>query len=406
VTLLAILVLLAIALGARESRRTRFWMIAIAMVCAAFYLVWLQEHLLGRVDYFISDERYYVDQALAPTFSWQSLASHGFLWIAINRWMTSVDFGLGVHGLKVLNVPILLCFVVITHRIFSRDHRVLAIPFILPYTMWLALFNMRDLGILLAAAAAIYGLLAPPRIRLAFAVPGSLGLILLRPEFFVVLVLACGVAALRNVRQARPAQIVRVAMIVLLIAATTGPALLDRINRAIVWAEYSKVISYDTFADTRLAQYRTSSILLDGGVSLVRYVLTPFPHSLAGRLVRGGSHEWGLVDDVVRLGSQIGYYACLVILLARLGRLRAVFRGLTSSQLAMLIFLLAYAPIYGIHLFGVSHQRLKIPFQIAVALLAIGVSRRVARNDDGGLPETEGVPELAVAGTGTRSTSP
>jgi len=374
VTLFAVLCLLVV-LACREERvGVRLYIAIVGLICAGLYIVWLEEHLLGRIAFFISDEAYYYDTAASPSFRWGALSQHGYLWLAVNRWMMEVDFPIGRHGLKILSIPMLLLSILLLYRIFDRDPRVLVIPLILPYWMWMSIFNMRDVAILTAAFAVIYGLFVKQPSNVMVTAVASIALVLLRPEFFVVLALACALVTVKRLRLGSGRQVWQVVAASAIIVIAVGPMLQARILRVIAWAEYTKFVDYGRFASVRLGEYQTSSQLVDLVVSIFRYVVTPLPHSLFGRLLAGGSTEWGMVDDVVRLGHQLVYFALGMFVLSRIGRLRWLFRSITPAQKATLLFLLAYAPVYGIHLFGVSHQRLKVPFQIAIALIAFGVA--------------------------------
>lgn len=395
--LLTLLAMLVGLVAARETGRVRVYALLMGMACLALYLLWLQEHLAGRIDFFITDEALYFNRGVDPRFRWSAVTQHGYLWIAVNRWMETIDFRLAGHGMKLLNIPLLVLFVLLLYRIFGRDPRVLALPLVLPYLLWLAIFNMRDVAIMLAATAVVYGLFVTPRIQTLVVALGGITMVMLRPEFFVVLAIACAVAALRSARRTGNWQWKRVVVVGLLIALVAGPPLASRVRQAAAWVEYTKLINYDAFAAVRLGEYRTSSPVSDFGVSLVRYTVTPLPHSLLGRIAGGGSEVWGLTDDLVRFAHQFGYFCCLALVGLRIRRLRRLFQMLTPGQLALLLFLLAYAPIYSFHLFGAMHQRLKVPFQLAVALLAIGLSHTGDRKS--GAETSDDVAAAAAART-------
>ena len=122
-------------------------------------------------------------------------------------------------------------------------------------------------------------------------------------------------------------------------------------------------------------QYASGNRVKDFCVASVRYAVAPIPTSIFVRILEGGSEAWGVVDDIIRFLNQIGYYVLSGYLIINARNIWPAFHKMSVSGRAFILYLLTYWPIYSYHLYGKSHQRLKLPLQIAILLIAIGVSR-------------------------------
>lgn len=152
---------------------------------------------------------------------------------------------------------------------------------------------------------------------------------------------------------------------------------LARVERYYAWIGY---VIGEGFAERALdrgleAEFVSGSWRRRIVVGAGKYVLAPIPTSLLTRIVRGGSAQWGMVDDVVRTIHQTSYYAILAFLAIRWRHWLRALRALTRGQVMLLATLFLYLPVYSIYHFGLGHQRIKIPFQLAVVLFAIVVHR-------------------------------
>ena len=135
-------------------------------------------------------------------------------------------------------------------------------------------------------------------------------------------------------------------------------------------------------------------MIKDMAIAMIRYAATPIPTSVLERALEGGSDLWGLVDDSIRLIHQTIYYGMLVYLLAHWKAALIAIQSLSKYQVALTLALLSYWPIYSFHLYGVTHQRSKIPLQIVVFLLVVlvrnGLSMRRAYSESASLGAARG----------------
>jgi len=122
-------------------------------------------------------------------------------------------------------------------------------------------------------------------------------------------------------------------------------------------------------------RYASGNRVKDFLVASVRYAVTPRPTSLFGLLMAGGSRYWGAVDVLINIVNQIGYYVLSVYLIINARNAWYAFRQMSVMGRAVIVCLLTYWPIYSFHLYGITHQRLKLPMQISIFLIAMCVSK-------------------------------
>lgn len=343
------------------------------------------EVVVRGTEPFISDENYYMAEGQTASLS---DAADRYLWVLLNAVVLRYDFGLGGVPLKLVNLPLLALFVALVWRIFDRERLVWLFPVVMPYAAYLATFNLRDTAILAATAACVFFLDSRRPLRRLMFLPAIGTLYLLRPPiaFASALVWLAVVAGsgLRAVARGRiPWKAVAVVgggMVA--VAALFWEPLLLRAQRYYVWYEYALG---EGFAERALERGLASDYLTGSWKARIiegaaRYAVAPLPTSLLFRILDGGSEQWGLLDDVVRMIHQTTYYVVLVWLVVRWRYLVRAAKSLSRGQVMLLLALGLYFPAYSIYHFGLSHQRVKIPFQLAIFLFALVVYRTRRRH--------------------------
>lgn len=382
------LVLLTFLVTVGVSRLTsRQWPLAWIGPLAGLLLLCLfglEAQLRGR-DLFISDENIYL--AEGRTADLASLKDR-YLWILLNALVLRYDWSLGGLPLKLVGLPLLALLVALLWRLFGRDRLVWAVPVMLPYMAYTAAFNLRDTAILTATAGSVYLLDGGAR-RWRGAFVLALGaLYLLRPVIALLsaaiwlgILAASGLAGVARGRVPVRALLVVGGSLVVAGALFSRPVL-DRVQRYVVWYEY---LAGEGFTERALERGLDPAFASGPwenriAVGAARYVVAPMPTSLLSRILRGGTPQWGLVDDVVRLIHQLAYYAMVAFLVLRWRSWIPALRALSRGQVMMLAALVLYLPLYSAYHFGAGHQRIKIPFQLAVMLFAIAVHRARERH--------------------------
>ena len=337
---------------------------------------------LRGIEFFESDEIGYINVALDKLPS----SPNRFLWYFINDLIINHDISLNGVALKLINIPIAAGFLMVLWLIF-KDKRVFLIPVILPYVAYTATKNFRDIPIFLFTALTILLFHNRKTIYIVLSLISLGMLFLLRPfaaviVFIILLLQICLLTIKPLKRLAISKRFSRKLFILVVIAMIISPFAVPVVRHSIVgyynWFIYTTFAEgYEMKVENRVQsdfRYASGNRVKDFCVASVRYAVTPIPTSLFGRFVKGGSEQWGLVDDLIRLVNQIGYYFLLGYLGLNARNIWPVFRQMSVAGRAFILCLLTYWPIYSYHLYGVTHQRLKLPLQIAIFLIAIGVS--------------------------------
>ena len=117
----------------------------------------------------------------------------------------------------------------------------------------------------------------------------------------------------------------------------------------------------------------TGDIIIDLPISMLKYTFSPLPTSLIQRIISGGDSQWSLTDDIARFINQCGYYLLLGYLAIHYKFLKSILFSFNNIQLSIILILFSYMPIYSFYLYGVMHQRLRLPFQVMIFLFAIKI---------------------------------
>jgi len=348
----------------------------ISTVCLSLFSF---ECIYREIDYFLSDELYYINFAL------DKVPYHvdRFLWFFINDLILNHDISLNNFALKIINIPIAACLLIVLWLIF-RDKRVFWIPIILPYFALIATKNIRDIPIFLFTALTSFLFHHPKPIYVVFGLISLTMLFLLRPfaagVLFIILLIQISFFTIKPIYRFKISKkhLIKVFLIFIIclsILPITLPSFKTLTARYYDWYIYTTGEGRSMMERNRVQSdplYASGSKTRDFLVAGIRYAVTPIPTSLIKRALEGGS-SWGIVDDLIRVINQIGYYLMILFLIINAQYIHTVFLKLAPSGKAIIMSLLTYWPIYSWHLYGVTHQRLKLPLQIVVFLIAMGV---------------------------------
>ena len=334
------------------------------------------------MEYFASDEITYINAALDKLPS----DLNRFLWFFINYLILNYDISFNRFALKIINIPIAAGFLLVLWHIF-KNKRIFLIPVILPYAAYIAIKNFRDIPIFLFTALTILLFYQRKPIYMILSLISLGMLFFLRPFaaiiVFVILLLQILLLTIKPLKRlAISKRFTKKILILIIISVIISPFAAPVVRHSIVkhynWFIYTTFAKgYEMKVENRVRndpRYASGNKVKDFCVASVRYAVTPIPTSIFGRLIKGGAEQWGMVDDLIRFLNQIGYYFMLIFLILNARYIPVVFLKLTPAGKAFVLSQLTYWPIYSFHLYGVTHQRLKIPLQIVVFLIAMGVS--------------------------------
>jgi hypothetical protein len=362
-------------------KKTGLSPLLIFFIATFFLSFFCLECIYRGTDFFFSDEVSYINAASDKLPS----RPDRFLWYFINDLILNHDISLNGFALKVINIPFAAGFLLVLWYIF-RHKKVFLIPVILPYFAFIATKNIRDIPIFLFTALTILLFHHRKPIYMVLSLISLGMLFLLRPFaaviVFIISLLQICLLTIKSLKGlAISKRFSQKILILVVIVMIISPFAVTVVRHSIV-SHYNYFI-YTTFAEgyemlikNRVQndpRYASGNKFRDFCVASVRYAVTPIPTSILGRLMKGGSEYWGLVDDLIRVVNQFGYYFMLVFLILNVRYIPAVFLKLTPAGKAFILSFLTYWPIYSYHLYGVTHQRLKLPLQIVVFLIAISV---------------------------------
>lgn len=332
------------------------------------FLIWYLQVLNGSVSFFISDENYYIFEAVSNNYS---MSDDRYLWILLNDIIINYDIYLEGLPLKLINIPIFSMLIMTLIKLF-KNNKLLYITVLLPYMTYQSIFNMRDMLILFIISAAIYFYSKKTILNIAVSLFSVFLLLYLRPLFAILTIVPLVIGVFLDTYKTRFSIHKRIIIMVLALTVTfvLWDELIFQIDRYILRYEYSIATGgyrLDMITSSGFAGYGS---LTDFIIAFIRYASTPLPQSIFVRLFTEVT-PWGILDDIIRFINQLLYYLTIGYLLIKLRKTYYVIRNLNYSQLILVGLLFVYSIIYSIHLYGVTHQRLKTPFQLIFIILAI-----------------------------------
>lgn len=340
----------------------------IALIIPLFFLVlWGIEYSLGRFpSILINDEIHYVEKATQGF----TISADRLLFYLINYWIIHYDIYLGGLSLKLINIPIFASFLIILYKIFNTK-KIFWLSLLLPYIAMCATYNFRDLLVWFFTASSIY-FFYKTHGRILLVIISIAGLYFLRPIFGAILITCFFITELYGFVSALKRGKIRIFFLFFLILfALSSPILLHQSEHILM--RYT--INCETGGarlDRVVAEgYASGDRLQDFVIAVARYTFAPMPHSLFRRLLEGGSEEWGFVNDMIRVVHQFFYFMMLGYLALNVKWIYPILKSLSKMRVVLLLNFLIYLPVYSIHLYGVSHQRLKIPFQIVIFIICM-----------------------------------
>jgi len=337
-----------------------------------FLVLFYFEHIIGGIPLFYSDEILFMSGTTSVT-----RFSEKYLWFLINDFMLKYDLSFNGFMLKMINIPVSAIALLVLWRIF-KNKNIFLLPIALPYFSFIATKNLRDIPILCLSFFSIYMFYSR---KSPYVILSCISLVIL---FFLRPFTACLITTiilLQIIYQIGKKLIklkfyknhIKKIVILFIITFILLPLFGGNIIM-IIKHNLNKFIYYvigeghEELAELRSPHYTSGNKLKDFIVAGIRYSFTPIPTSIIIRAAGGGS-DWGFVDDLIRIYNQIIYYILLGYLIMNVRYITKIFTRMTYGQKAVILYLLSYWPIYSLYLYGVSHQRIKIPFQIAVFLI-------------------------------------
>lgn len=352
-------------------------LIAVA-VPVVMYILFIIEVGLTSLDYFVSDELIYKSNIQQGVYHLDR-----YFWVVLNQHLLNIDI-FGTVALKLVSIPVLFFTLYMLWSIFFNDKRIFLIVLIIPYIAFIATKNLRDIFILFFIVSIFYcfyklknrWLVVFPVLLLFFTRPFmafiAIGLIIYDLYIKKIFVNYINISILRN-KFTINIKLIKYLFIVVALTYIflSVPYVNKRLN------SYWYYFIYYTAGEGYEKRLESSEALstgykfLDYSYGAIRYVFAPIPTSLFGRLLKGGTSDWGIIDDLIRLINQIFYYFLLLYVLINIRNIFKKFKLCPAEIRLFTISMLFYLPLYTFYGFGMGHQRIKIPFQIGVFMFYI-----------------------------------
>jgi hypothetical protein len=329
----------------------------------------------ATISFLNSDEIFYKASADAGFSAWDE--GRG-LWIATNYLIINdLICGSDVF-LKLVNIPLFVVLIYTIWVLFDRNKYVFWMPLFLPYFCYLAQTNLRDIAILLLISLFFLALKCGGK-GLYFCLICLLLLVFTRQFMIPIVLLAAGVSFVcspSNRTQAFQfkAKHLVIVFIAIILTAYFSDKISSRLDAHAKWFEYTTGEGRSGFSEQQSKFQPSGSLGLDFVRGSTLYIFGPRPHSILIRAIEeGGTPMWGLTDDLVRFWNQVGYYLLMLYIALNAKGAIKVIKSFLASQLGFAIVLFSYMPIYSFHLYGTTHQRLKIPFQVLLFIISVSI---------------------------------
>lgn len=347
-----------------DDRKNGFFLVAMVLFFGLLCLVFqIYEYQTFSTLLYKTDEQTYIDLASKDI---DDLARS--LWILINKYFFYIEPTSNYYIMKMVNIPILMIFSYYFYLFLdSKKHALLLIVFV-PYLFVMSVSNLRDLLILFSIVSFFYFL---KKRAYSISVVFFFLLLFLRPLMAILSIssLLLVLFFMSNFKFRNKFLYFVVSLLFFIFAYIL---IKDYIVSYFNYYTYL----YDNSGDVDARGVVASGFnIKDFSYALLTYIATPMPHSLIERIVDGGSEIWGITDDVFRAIGQVLYYIMIasIVFITAIKPKKSIEKiKLVPVELkALILTFILYAPIYAIHLSGITHQRLKVPFQIAVFIIFI-----------------------------------
>lgn len=338
------------------------------LISTIVFTTFLLETGLFNIQYLVSDElRYFqlAEQYIAE-------GNERSLWLYINLFLKEFDF-LGAWYVKIINIPISVILIDRLNKIFKLKNK-LFLLIICPFIVVMSLSNLRDLLILLTTLYVCRYLhegLKGSKYGWIKLIICCMALLSLRPIFLFISLFIFALIKFvhKPFKDIRPLTIISFFLLGLIVFFQSS----NYINSTLYNANYLFEKGLELKAEEKgfSDYFDPNNYFSTFFYAFLRYLVTPFPTSLISRFLSDHFFIHGRTFELVRILHQINYFLIAIISIWNFKVIFKIFISLSSLQKLILFNLISYFPVYSIYAFGGVHQRTKLPFQIALAILLI-----------------------------------
>lgn len=371
------LVILTLIIYKLNYKKTGYYPLLTYVISFFLFGLFLVEVGLFSLNYLESDELSYWQLSLNNL---GSAKLDRLFWIYLNDLLRYYDIG-GILAVKIISIPFLFMTLYMIWSLFLKDKRIFLVVLFLPYLPHLATKNLRDVAILFFVTSTFFLFYKVKYGRILFLIPIIL-LFITRPfiGFLCLIIIPAEKFFFKYVKF--PKRYIRRSSLRMILLYTLGLVLAFFALKSIPYIE-SRVKSYYFYFDyyTSGGGYQqkledregisTGNKTTDYLIGGIRYITTPIPTSMVKRVLSGGTEDWGRIDDIIRMINQIFYYFFMFYALFNFKSIYCKLKLIEPGARQLILLLLFYLPVYSFYGFGVTHQRNKLPFQLAFFLFFI-----------------------------------
>jgi len=378
-----ILFLIASIVFVKHYKKTSIYPLLSIIISFLIFSLFILEVEFSHIEYFASDEITYFATDLNLLQNYNRL-----FWYGINYFLSNFDL-YGKLSLKIINIPFLFFSLYLLWKIFNFNNQIFFIVIILPYIPLIATKNLRDILILFLIISTFYlyekenkWRIVLPIVTLFFLRP-FIGIILFSLVIFdhylkPIMKTSVKISLLKPAIYINLYILKYIAYTILVVYIFFSiPFIKNRINS--YWLYFSYYTSEKGISEKQENRraIQTGNYIKDYTIGGLRYAFTPLPTSLLYRMLSEEKTVWGKVDDVTRIINQTSYYFLILLVVLNYRSIYNNFKNLKPSAKLLIIALLLHLPVYTFFGYGVGHQRIKIPFQLAIFLLFSIMNSRV-----------------------------
>lgn len=375
--IIPLLFILSLICFSKKEKKVLLPSILSALALLVFHCLFLIEHGLGEISYFISDEQVYLNLEGANKLN-EDAVQDRYLWFLITGFISHFDITGGLFS-KLISLPLIPVIIYLIYRISGDDRALLVFAF-LPYFLFIMQTALRDSLIITITLYFIYLINKPLKNSIIYLLLLLILVFLLRP-FYLALLLVSVVLSFYVVNSA-------------------GKSIQIKLKEGLIYLLFGLIISlvvYLVFQDKFDQYIRTLTYYYEFGITLdeektsvkpsfsiqyiiyavVRFVFTPLPYSLFERIMSGGVTQFGYVDDFIRMINQVSVVLMISYIIVNFRMIPSYFRVLYKDvvQLSFLIFVTLNTFVYSLYYAGGGHSRLKIILFLGLLIFSLGVSQ-------------------------------
>ncbi|ELB2966995.1 hypothetical protein QI724_004498 [Vibrio parahaemolyticus] len=289
------------------------------------------------------------------------------IWLILNEVIKVDPIYSEYYISKFLNVPMLVLLPVVLSRVFKSKNVAIFTLIFLPYIFYIGTLNLRDIFAFILSYLIIYFSFKEMTLIRKLITISILMMLLLHVRWFYIAICIVSISFVYLSLKVNK-NITILSLPVLLIS------LFLWVNWFVTNSAWLGYLLENGFynRDESFSSLVTGNFLYDSVMGMFRYILAPIPSSIFIRLFEH-DNAFNMFEDLLRFLNQTCYFFAIFYLIWNARSLFSVIKSKGHSYCAFTLFSLAHIPFYGVYFLGVTHQRVKLPFQMFVVSLALFV---------------------------------